>query len=142
MTNLDWITCGGDNHWCALDRVALDNLKVVGVYLIWHEGIPSRVIKVGRGNIGERLAELKGDPEILGYRRKGALRVTWAAAPPPQLEGIVRFLMEKWRPPVLTLYAEAEPIEVNSPWANASGPDIRMRTPLEPRVPGARSARL
>jgi len=136
MIALDWITCGGDDHWCSLERVALDNLDVVGIYLIWHEGVPSRVVKIGRGNIADRLAELKTDPEILGYRSKGMLRVTWAPAPPPQLEGIVRYLIEKWRPPVLTLYAETEPIEVNSPWERTSSAEARWKTPLEPRAAG------
>jgi hypothetical protein len=136
MMTLDWITCGGDDHWCSLERVAVDNLDVIGVYLIWHEGVPSRVVKIGRGHVGERLSELKRDPEILAYRAKGVLRVTWAAVPPPQLEGVLRYLMEKWRPPVLTLYSEATPIEVNAPWKAGAGVDARLKTPLEPRAAG------
>ena len=136
MITLDWITCGGDDHWCSLERVALDNLDVIGIYLIWHEGVPSRIVKIGRGNIAERLSELQRDPEILAYSRKGKLRVTWASAPAAQLEGILRHLMEKWRPPVLTLYAEVEAIEVNSPWTETASAEIRLRTPLLPRAAG------
>ena len=134
MMTLDWITCGGDDHWCALERVALDNVAVVGVYLIWHEGMPSRVVKIGRGRVAERLAELQQDPEILSYRSRGILRVTWASAPASRLEGIVRYLVEKWRPPVLTLYAETEPIEVNAPWKVEGTGESRLKTPLEPRA--------
>ena len=111
-------------------------MDVIGIYLIWHEGVPSRVVKIGRGNIAERLSELQRDPEILAYSRKGKLRVTWASAPAAQLEGILHHLKEKWRPPVLTLYAEVEAIEANSPWTETASAEIRLRTPLLPRAAG------
>ena len=135
MMTMDWITCGGDDHWCSLERVVVDNLDVIGVYIIWHEGTPSRVVKIGRGNIALRLSALQNDGEILSFGTRGVLRVTWANAAAAQLDGIVRYLIEKWRPPVLTLYSEAPPIEVNSPWTRNSAAEASVKTPLAPRAP-------
>jgi hypothetical protein len=44
--------------------VAIRN-RHVGVYVIWHEGNPSRVVRVGHGEIRERLHYHQEDPEVL-----------------------------------------------------------------------------
>jgi hypothetical protein len=91
-------------------------IDAVGVYVIWHEGNPSRVVRVGHGRISECLHYHQEDPEVLTYGRYGTLRVTWAAVPPNQLEGVARYLAEHWRPLVADRPLKVLPIAVNSPF--------------------------
>lgn len=116
MITLSWVKCGNGANWCPLQNVDLSNVITAGVYIIWVEGNPSYVIRVGQGNIAERLEEHRNDNEIVAYARQGTLRVTWAALPEWQRNGVERYLADHWSPRVGDRYPSAEPIAVNSPW--------------------------
>jgi hypothetical protein len=118
MRNLVWGTCGNDRHWCSFDNLDLDKFgAVMGVYIIWHEGNPSRVVYVGQGDIADRLADHRGDRRITKYRSNGTLRVTWAAVPmASDRDGIERYLAGTWVPLVGDSWPDVTPIAVNSPW--------------------------
>jgi len=112
-----WYKCGNDGHWCSLVDLDLDSIKDVGgVYIIWLEGDPGRVVCVGQGNFKERFSKHRSDSEILVYRAYGKLRVTWASVPSSQRDGVERYLVETWRPLVGDAFPDALPIAVNSPW--------------------------
>lgn len=114
MANLTWKTCGDDGHWCNLKLLKLEKISDVGVYIIWHSGDPSRVVRIGQGNISERLSEHRNNPDITKY---GELFVTWAVAGVNSLDGIERYLADEWKPLVGDAFPDASPIEVNSPFA-------------------------
>ena len=116
--HITWKTCGDDGHWCSLENLNLDSLgDVAGVYIIWHEGNPGRVVRVGQGApIKNRLSAHSNDPEILQYKKLGTLRVTWGAVSSGQRDGVERYLGNEWSPLVGTDFPDAEPIVVNSPW--------------------------
>lgn len=115
MLAVKWVRCGGDNHWCSLENLNL-NMKTFGVYIIWHEGQPGRVVRVGQGDIAERLGCHRADKEILVYRQYGTLRVTWAAVSAAQVDGVERYLADQWSPRVGDAFPDVQPIAVNSPW--------------------------
>jgi hypothetical protein len=53
MAIVTWVKCQA-NNWCPFETVTLDSIsKTIGVYVIWHEGNPSRVVRVGQGDIAE-----------------------------------------------------------------------------------------
>lgn len=116
MLNLSWSKCGDDSHWCSFEHVTLNNPKTLGVYIIWHEGNPGRVVKVGQGIVADRIAAHRKDPAITKYQANGTLRVTWASVARPQLDGVERYLADKWSPLVGEAYPIAVPIAVNSPF--------------------------
>lgn len=116
MVELTWIKCQGD-VWCALERVDLSKISTTGVYMIWHSGDPAQVVRVGQGDIADRLAAHRDDPKILHYNKFGELFVTWASARAEQLDGIERYLAETWSPLVGDVFPDVEPIAVNSPFA-------------------------
>ncbi len=121
MLQLTWAKCGDDLHWCALQHLDLTSITpAIGVYIIWHDGNPGRIVRVGQGNIANRLSAHRHDADILAYAVHGTLRVTWASAPAHRLDGIERYLAERWTPLVGDAYPDAEPIEVNSPFAVAA----------------------
>jgi hypothetical protein len=112
---LTWRKCG--DHWCSLENLDLDSVgDVCGVYIIWHEGNPGRVVRIGQGNIKDRLGAHRNDFAITAYRRNGTLRVTWASVPSNQRDGVERFLADKWKPLSGDVFPDALPIAVNSPW--------------------------
>ena len=118
MLSVTWITCGDDRRWCPLKSLNLNSITATGgVYIIWHEGDPSRVVRVGQGDIAARLASHRKDADILAYARFGALRVTWAAVPANQRDGVEAYLADTWNPLVGEHFPDAEPIAVNSPWS-------------------------
>ncbi len=111
MVTVTWMTCGEDRHWCVLKNLSLESIKATdGIYIIWHAGNPSRVVRVGQGNIRDRLATHRKDLEILAYRKFGTLHVTWAEVSAAQRDGIERYLADKWNPLVGDAFPDAPPI--------------------------------
>jgi hypothetical protein len=115
MLNLSWVTCGDDKHWCSFETVNLDKVTAVGVYIIWHRGNPGRVVRVGQGDVADRLLDHRNDSEIMAYKKHGLL-VTWASVPSHQRDGVEAYLAEKWDPLVGDRFPDVTPIAVNSPW--------------------------
>jgi hypothetical protein len=114
-----WMKCGDDNHWCSLENLNLDNLgDTAGVYIIWHEGNPARVVRVGQGNpIKDRLSAHRNDMQILAYKAIGRLRVTWASVPYRERDGVEKYLADTWCPLVGDAFPDVDAIAVNSPWS-------------------------
>ena len=83
MINLQWIKCTGD-VWCGLMSLNLESIgDVSGVYAIWHGGQNPTWVRIGSGNIKERLSAHRNDPKIIAYSSHGLL-VTWATVPVSQ----------------------------------------------------------
>jgi hypothetical protein len=53
----------------------------------------------------------------LTYGKNGTLRVTWAAVPAHQLDGVERYLADTWHPLVGDAFPDVLPIAVNFPFA-------------------------
>lgn len=115
MLNLHWHKYT-NGEWCDLDGLPLSQIKTTGVYIIWHAGNPARVVRIGQGDIAQRLGSHKNDLQITSHALQGKLYVTWASVAAHQLDGIERYLAETWNPLVGTHFPLAIPIAVNSPW--------------------------
>jgi hypothetical protein len=112
-----WIKCGENAQiWCSLENVNLENVATTGVYMIWNAGNPGRVVRLGQGDIKDRLTKHRNDPEVLVYKQFGKLYVTWAAVLWYQLDGVEQYLADTWPPQVGAAFPAAVPIAVNSPW--------------------------
>jgi hypothetical protein len=106
------------NDWLVFEQFGnLHEVNSVGVYIIWHPGQPSRVVYVGQGNIRDRLTAHRSDPRILAYRAYGPLRVTWAALPAADLDGVECYLADQLVPLVGERHPVCVPIPVKLPWA-------------------------
>ena len=110
--DIAWNRCERGS-WCNLAELDLAKINVTGVYMIWNKGPVSKVIRVGQGNVAERLQEQRTNPKITSH---GALYVTWAEAPSFALVGIERYLAHTWHPVVKGSVPDAFPIKVNSPF--------------------------
>lgn len=116
MLTVKWGKCGDDSHWCSFESLNLDGIKTVsGVYIIWHGGNPSRVVRVGQGNVADRIRAHRQDAKITKYKANG-LYVTWASVPASQQDGVERYLADHWKPLVGDAFPDTVPIAVNSPW--------------------------
>ena len=118
---LEWFKCFGDN-WGDLLEINLDHNHfdgMRGVYIIWSGGKSPTVLKVGQGNIRERLYEHKKDYVLAAYHQNG-LYVTWAKVPELECCGVERYLGETLKPVVGSRLPEAVPIKVNLPWEEIS----------------------
>ena len=114
---LTWKKCGDDGHWCSLENLNIDSITDTGgVYIIWHEGNPSRVVRIGQGDIKDRLCSHRKDRNVLAYRSDGTLRVTWASVASSQRDGVEKYLADTWSPLVGDAFPDVLPIAVNSPW--------------------------
>jgi hypothetical protein len=117
METVTWKKCGDDGHWCPLEGLDLSSITATdGVYIIWHEGNPGRVVRVGQGNIVDRLGAHRRDAAVTRYAKSGKLRVTWASVPARQLDGVEAYLADKWKLLVGDAFPDVLPIAVNSPW--------------------------
>jgi hypothetical protein len=124
LLQLNWRQCGRDQHWCDFFYVDLPSAwfgGTQGVYIIWHEGTPREVVLIGKGNIGARIASHRKDPQIVAYREKGPMCVTWAIVERPDLDGTERYLVDMIQPILSSNTRDVEPIESNLPsrWMRA-----------------------
>lgn len=86
------------SRWCKLLEVNLGLVRSYGVYVIWHGGYPSRVVKVGHGDIATELAACREDPRVTAYAKDGELYVTWAAVAASSAAGVDLHLADILRP--------------------------------------------
>jgi hypothetical protein len=118
---VNWFKCGDDKHWCDFYRLDLSkNLDgAAGVYVIFYLGSGTkrgRVVRVGQGNVANRLAAHREDSEISAHKNKGLL-VTWARVHGQQHNGVEKYLSDVFKPLVGERFPNRTPIEVNSPFA-------------------------
>ena len=119
---LTWARCGA--HWCSFDRLKLDDLEgELGVYAIWHNGSTNpphnrgEWVRIGEGDIAERIREHRLDSHITAYSLRGTLRVTWAViGHRPTRRRVERFLADRLHP-IVGEYPDVDPVEVNLPGA-------------------------
>jgi hypothetical protein len=71
-------------------------------------------VRVGQGNIKERIAQHRNDPQILAFRQH-RLFVTWAAVPDKDRDGVEAFLAAYCNPLVGERFPQRYPITVNLP---------------------------
>lgn len=116
---LTWIKCEGGG-WCSLNDVNLDHShfdNLGGVYVIWYNGGGGAWVRVGQGEIRDRLRAHRSDPEVQAYSSRGRLYVTWAAVGAVDRNGVEAYLAQRLNPLVGTRFPAATPIPVNTPGA-------------------------
>lgn len=116
MLNLNWGKYD-NGEWCGLINLNLNNPffeNLEGVYVIWHGGLQPRWVRVGQGNIRDRLGKHREDNDILAYKGHG-LYVTWAPVNANIRDGIERYLGESLNPLVGSRFPDVLPIPVNIP---------------------------
>lgn len=120
MVIVTWIR-NEARDWCALETLRLASVYCTGVYIVWYEGTPGRVVCLGQGDIAVELARILRDESLMRFKSRGRLLVTWASVSPSRIDGVTRHLAETW-PPLAGggAMGDAAAIEVNSPaWLRA-----------------------
>ncbi|MCB1476156.1 MAG: hypothetical protein H6883_09675 [Rhodobiaceae bacterium] len=114
MIALHWERPAG-NGWHKLDSIDITKIRTIGIFIIWHEGDPGRVIRVCQGDVGRQLQLEQISPPVLRYRVFGELCVTWASVPASFRNGVERYLANLLRPQVGESYPLTLPLAANSP---------------------------
>lgn len=81
---VEWVKNIQNNEWFDLLRLNLDAPYFIGkrgVYVIWYVSSTSKVVRIGSGNIAERLKQHSSNYEITKYSSFGPLKVSWAIIP-------------------------------------------------------------
>ena len=113
---VDWVK-KQDRTWYKLDELTLNGSYfdgLTGVYDICHGGNTPQTVKVGQGDIGDRLQAHRLDQAVQYYAPLG-LYVTWASIQANSIDGVEVFLAQELRPLVGERYPDAIPIKVNLP---------------------------
>lgn len=84
--------------WCKLFELDLALVRTYGVYVLWHGGQPSRVVRIGHGDIATELKACCNDRRVIVYLADGPLFVTWAGAVASDAAGIHLHLAEMLHP--------------------------------------------
>lgn len=118
MKTVSWIKNSQNNQWFDLLRLNLNASYFsgkTGVYVIWYTNPQAaKVIYVGSGIIGERLAEHKTNPEILKYSQYGQLKVSWVLInDETEMRGIEAFVANSYNPAIGEKYPGVNPVPVN-----------------------------
>ena len=104
-----------NNRWPELQTVNLESIgDVAGVYVIWHSGQPGKWVRVGQGNIKQRLSPHRADASIMRFNQHG-LFVSWASVPQIDRDGVEAYLAASCNPLVGERFPDRIPIEVNLP---------------------------
>ncbi len=116
MIELQWIK-SIDYKWLDLNRLDLRQVKGEGVYVIWHGGLNPRVVRVGQGNLAEKLALHRQSPRLMWYASQGNLFVTWAEiSSRVHRDGIEIYLTQLFAPLLVDRVPAVPPIPVRSPF--------------------------
>lgn len=113
MSYIDWYR---DQHGGPL-RFTIEVIRQAfgfGVYVIL-EIATGKAVRVGQGDINDRLGRHYNDPEIRIAAYLNPLGVTWAHVDPRDVDGVERYLGDTLRPKVGSHFPNAVPIEVNLP---------------------------
>lgn len=110
--NLKWVTAHGGG-WLPFQDLDLSRVSTVGIYVIWYDGNPGRVVYVGQGDIRAKLMAHRSDPIVMSYAQRGTLRVTWAAVSAHQRDGVERYLADLLTPLCGYAHPQVTPIAVN-----------------------------
>lgn len=118
MLSATWIK-NTKNEWLPLpfNFASVSPSPTWGCYIIWHGGPTPRVVRVGQGDVADRLAAHSHDPVITKYAPLGGLYTTWAAVSLSYRDGVERFLADRLNPLVGDRHPAVIPIPVNLPWA-------------------------
>ena len=95
-----WVKQGYEK-WHQLNGLSedIESLRHNGVYIIWYfdEHNTARTVKVGKGNLWERLEDDRRSPEVENYVHRD-LHVTWALLPVGYIDSVAASLIEKLQP--------------------------------------------
>jgi hypothetical protein len=114
---LDWIKYDTVGALLELQRVNLSQVDMGGVYIIWRAGTPPRAIRLGQGDIADRLGCHKQDSEVLAEARISRLYVTWAEVPVSARDAVECYLGKLLVPVVGDRFPSCQPLAVNLPFA-------------------------
>ncbi len=112
-----WLKNTQNNEWFDFLKLNLDSPYFVnkrGVYVIWYTS-PSfaKAVRLGQGNIAERLKEHRANPNITRYSSSGQLKVSWIILNDYELSGVEKYLARIYSPLVGEQYPEnVEEIQV------------------------------
>ncbi|MHC8510455.1 MAG: hypothetical protein ACYYKD_13920 [Rhodospirillales bacterium] len=122
MVQITW-SKRNDGNWFDFMRPIQFQGKLIGVYIIWHNGAFSKnaeVVRVGQGDVEDRLSAHWQDVNITRHKNRGMLLVTWAVVLSEHTrDGIERFLGDTLKPLEGKRFPNAVPISVNYPWSKS-----------------------
>ncbi len=113
-----WVKNTQNNDWFDFLRLNFDAVYFIrkrGVYVIWYAspGI-AKVIRIGSGNISERLKEHRQNPDITKYASYGQLKVSWVILNDSELLGVEKYLARVYSPLIGDRYPESvHEIQIN-----------------------------
>ena len=89
----------------------------IGVYVLFVVGsLDCQTVKVGFGDVATEIAADRINQEILDFRQRGKLQVTWAQTTREQMTGIARHLSNLLQPRIIMAgLSDLPPIEANVP---------------------------
>ena len=82
--------------WVKLNTLNLEKVKANGVFIIWKPKSKNNVIRIGQGNIANKLQALRNDPKITRFGSD--LLVSWASIQLKYRDGVERYLYEQYSP--------------------------------------------
>ena len=113
-----WIKNTQNNDWFDFLRLNLEAPYFInkrGIYVIWYTSPGSaKVVRLGQGNISERLKEHRLNPDITRYASYGQLKVSWIVLNENELSGVEKYLARVYSPLIGDRYPDSvTEIQVN-----------------------------
>ncbi|MDW6026063.1 hypothetical protein SAZ10_30320 [Mesorhizobium sp. BAC0120] len=120
MLQLNWISRDTTGQLLRLYDVNLSTIDVHGVYVIYRSGTVSTsptAIRVGQGDVADRLQEHRGNSTIKAHAKIGNVYVAFASVAPLLIDGVERFLVDRYRPLIGDVIPKVLPVPASLPFA-------------------------
>ena len=109
-----WVRSPEGDYW-QFQQVKPDALGLRGqggVYVLWHGGLKPTWVYAGEStSLGRALTEIADNKDIIHYRARGGLFVTWAVASEELRRGILLYLTRAMKPLVTNPRAPTQETE-------------------------------
>lgn len=112
---LDWIKYDTGGALLELQRLNLSAVNMEGVYVIWRGGTPPRAVRLGQGDVADRLGVHKHDARV---RREATstLYVSFAEVPASVVDAVECYLGLRLVPIIGDRFPACQPLAVNLPF--------------------------
>jgi hypothetical protein len=113
---VNWSSRDAKGDLYRLFDIQLETLRCYGVYVIYQQSVglfPPVVLKVGQGQVADRFAAHR---QLNVLKQRTGVLATWTPISPIIIDGVERYLADRYQPLYGEAFPAADPVPVSLPF--------------------------